>query len=81
MIIFTCSFYKSFDDVRYKACIEALQQAAQHKITVVVVDASPTDEFRQQMSTTGAVSGTPQKTEDRLCNSSWPTDQPAAWQC
>ena len=54
MIIFTCSFYKSKDDIRYEACIEMLKQAQQQGITVVVVDAS-SEEIRQQMSATGAV--------------------------
>ena len=54
MIIFTCSFYKSKDDIRYEACIEMLKQAQQQGITVVVVDAS-SEEIRQQMSATGTV--------------------------
>ena len=47
LVVFTCSFYGSVDDVRFKCCLDMLHVAKHNGVRVVVVDASPSDAVRR----------------------------------
>ena len=49
LVVFTCSFYSSVEDVRFQCCLETLRLAKRLKIPLVVVDASESDDIRSMM--------------------------------
>mmetsp|Transcript_15134 Transcript_15134/g.45194 ORF Transcript_15134/g.45194 Transcript_15134/m.45194 type:complete len:265 (+) Transcript_15134:130-924(+) len=53
-VVFTCTFYASTDDVRYRCCIEFLELAKAKGVATVVVDASPQEAIRDAMRAAGA---------------------------
>lgn len=53
-MVFTCSFYGSLEDVRFKVCLEFLSLAKAQGVRVVVVDASPDAAVREAMVSAGA---------------------------
>ena len=54
LVVFTCSFYGSVDDVRFKCCLDMLHVAKHNGVRVVVVDASPLEAVRKRMREAGA---------------------------
>ena len=41
LVVFTCTYYPSTSDLRYKQCLETLEAAQKHELCIVVVDGSP----------------------------------------
>ena len=54
LIVFTTTFYKSSEEVRFRECCAMLRHARAHGVRVVVVDASPDPAIRAAMSDAGA---------------------------
>jgi hypothetical protein len=54
LVVFTCTFYATTNDVRFKCCVEFLQRAKASGARVVVVDASPSDNIREWLRSAGA---------------------------
>ena len=54
LIVFTVTFYKSCDEVRFRECCAMLRHARTHGVRVVVVDASPDPAIRAAMRDAGA---------------------------
>ena len=54
VVVFTCSFYGSTEEVRFKCCLDMLGVAKHYGVRVVVVDGSPDDKVREMMKERGA---------------------------
>ncbi|KAJ1455963.1 hypothetical protein M885DRAFT_518864 [Pelagophyceae sp. CCMP2097] len=54
LVVFTCTYYATLDDVRLKCCLDFLSQAKAAGLRVVVVDASPVEAVRAAMRSAGA---------------------------
>lgn len=65
LVVFTCTFYKSLDDVRFLVCLEFLANAKRCGVRVVVVDASPDEAVRGAMRAAGAHAVTLQTAKGR----------------
>jgi hypothetical protein len=67
LIVVAPTFYTCLEDVRYRLALEACQNAAYHKITVILVDASPTSAIREGLvkAGDGYVEAVPQTAKGR----------------
>jgi len=56
LIIFTCTWYPSTEDLRFLQCVETLEAAREHSCpAIVVVDGSPSKRVHEALRSTGTI--------------------------